>query len=208
MRKYILSLAVVAAIISAVSASAQFRYGPMLGLDITTMKFNQKLFRVDNSVGFSAGIATELMFPGIGFGVDAGLFYQQRGATLHLGEREIWASQGYGKERCYLHYIEVPVNLRFKWTRMNGLEDYVAPFVFGGPTFSILAARSDIKALKYPFGDVGLTAGFGLEICRDWQVSGSYTWGLMTAASTRLLDDFDAKNRTWNVRVVYFFKSR
>ncbi len=208
MRKYILSLAVVAAIITTVGASAQFRYGPMLGMDITTMKFNQKLFTVDSSVGFSAGLATELMFPGIGFGVDAGIFYQQRGATLHLGEREVWASQGYGKERCYLHYIEVPVNLRFKWTRMNGLEDYVAPFVFGGPTFSILAARSDIKALKYPFGDVGLTAGFGVEICRDWQVSGSYTWGLMTAASTRLLDDFDAKNRTWNVRVVYFFKSR
>ena len=91
---------------------------------------------------------------------------------------------------------------------MNGLEDYVAPFVFGGPTFSILAAHSDIKALDYPFGDVGLTAGFGVEIYRDWQVSGSYTWGLMTAASTKLLDDFNSKNRTWNVRVVYFFKSR
>ena len=172
------------------------------------MKFNQKLFNVDSNVGFSAGLATELMFPGIGFGVDAGIFYQQRGATLNLGEREVWASQGYGKERCYLHYIEVPVNLRFKWTRMNGLEDYVAPFVFGGPTFSILAAHSDIKALDYPFGDVGLTAGFGVEIYRDWQVSGSYTWGLMTAASTKLLDDFNSKNRTWNVRVVYFFKSR
>ncbi|HRF68567.1 MAG TPA: porin family protein [Muribaculum sp.] len=208
MRKYILSLAVVAAIITTVNASAQFRYGPMLGMDITTMKFNQKLFNVDSNVGFSAGLATELMFPGIGFGVDAGIFYQQRGATLNLGEREVWASQGYGKERCYLHYIEVPVNLRFKWTRMNGLEDYVAPFVFGGPTFSILAAHSDIKALDYPFGDVGLTAGFGVEIYRDWQVSGSYTWGLMTAASTKLLDDFNSKNRTWNVRVVYFFKSR
>ena len=187
MRKYILSLAVVAAIITTVNASAQFRYGPMLGMDITTMKFNQKLFNVDSNVGFSAGLATELMFPGIGFGVDAGIFYQQRGATLNLGEREVWASQGYGKERCYLHYIEVPVNLRFKWTRMNGLEDYVAPFAFG---------------------DVGLTAGFGVEIYRDWQVSGSYTWGLMTAASTKLLDDFNSKNRTWNVRVVYFFKSR
>ncbi len=61
MRKYILSLAVVAAIITTVNASAQFRYGPMLGMDITTMKFNQKLFNVDSNVGFSAGLATELI---------------------------------------------------------------------------------------------------------------------------------------------------
>lgn len=69
-------------------------------------------------------------------------------------------------------------------------------------------SRKDIFRPVHPFGDVGLTAGFGVEIYRDWQVSGSYTWGLMTAASTKLLDDFNSKNRTWNVRVVYFFKSR
>ena len=35
MRKYILCLALVASMIGAFSASAQFRYGPMLGIEIT-----------------------------------------------------------------------------------------------------------------------------------------------------------------------------
>ena len=205
MRKLILSLAFVAAILSGVTASAPFRYGPMLGLTVTDLQFKQDLISVDKSVGFSAGLATELMFPGIGFGVDAGLFYEQRGATLGLGEKEVWASQGFGRERSYLHYLEIPVHLRFKWTRMNGFEDYVAPFVFGGPSFSILMGHSSVKALKYAGGDVGITVGGGLELFRNWQVLCSYTWGLVYAEKTKLLDDFSAKNRTLNVRVVYLF---
>ena len=194
-----------AAAVSGLNLSAPFRYGPMVGVTVTDLKFKQDLISIDKSVGFSAGVATELMFPGIGFGVDAGLFYEQRGATLNLGQREVWASQGYGKERSYLHYLEIPVHLRFKWTRMNGLEDYIAPFVFGGPSFSILMGHSNVKALEYAGGDVGMTVGGGLELFRNWQVMCSYTWGLVYAEKTKLLDDFSAKNRTLNVRVVYLF---
>lgn len=194
-----------AAAFPGLNLSAQFRYGPMVGLTVTDLKFKQDLISVDKSVGFSAGVATELMFPGIGFGVDAGLFYEQRGATLNLGEKEVWSSQGFGRERSYLHYLEIPVHLRFKWTRMNGLEDYIAPFVFGGPSFSILMGHSHVKALQYAGGDVGMTVGGGFELFRNWQVMCSYTWGLVYAEKTKLLDDFSAKNRTLNVRVVYLF---
>lgn len=205
MRNKILALVVLAVTLCGLNASAQFRWGPMLGVDFTNLKFNQDLITVDRSTGFSAGVVTELMFPGIGFGIDSGIYYQQRGAKLHLGERKIWASQGFGTERSYLHYIEIPINLRFKWTRMSGLEDYVAPFVFGGPSFTILAGHNELNALKYAGGDVGLTAGLGFEVLRKWQITGSYCWGVVYAEKTRLLDDFSAKNRTLNIRVSYLF---
>lgn len=205
MRNKIIALVVLAVALCGFSASAQFRWGPMLGVDFTNLKFNQDLITVDRSTGFSAGVVTELMFPGIGFGIDSGIYYQQRGAKLHLGERKIWASQGFGTERSYLHYIEIPINLRFKWTRMSGLEDYVAPFVFGGPSFTILAGHNEVNALKYAGGDVGLTAGLGFEVLRKWQITGSYCWGVVYAEKTRLLDDFSAKNRTLNIRVSYLF---
>lgn len=73
MRKYLSCLVLAFAILSGLTASAQFRYGPMVGVNVTDLKFKQDLITVDKSVGFSAGLATELMFPGIGFGVDAGL---------------------------------------------------------------------------------------------------------------------------------------
>ena len=52
--------------------SAQFRYGPTVGVDLTTLKFKQDLFTVDQSVGYQAGVQCEMMFPGIGCGIDFG----------------------------------------------------------------------------------------------------------------------------------------
>lgn len=187
------------------NAKAQFRYGATVGLDVTNLHFNQELFTVDQSMGWQAGVQCELMFPGIGFGVDFGLLYTQRGATLHLGEQKVWATDGYQSPRSYLHYIEIPINLRFKWTKMNGFEEKVAPYVFGGPTVSILAAHNKIDALEYAGGDLGLQAGLGAELFQRWQVQASYTWGMTYSLKTVKLDNFSARNRTWSVRVVYMF---
>lgn len=205
MRKKILCLAIFSVLFCTFESSAQFRWGPMLGLDITDLKYKQDLISIDRSTGFSAGVVTELMFPGIGFGISSGLYYEQKGATLNLGEKVIWESQGYGKERSYLHYVTLPIHLRFKWTRMSGLEDYVAPFVYGGPTFGILVGHSHVRALRYAGGDVGLSVGGGFEVMRKWQISCNYTWGLTYAEKTRLLDDFSGKNRALSIQVSYLF---
>ena len=206
MKRHISLLVLLCTIFCVTNVSAQFRYGAMLGVNLTDLKLSQNLFDVDPAVGFKAGVATEVMFPGIGFGLNSGLMYEMRGAKLHLGQKEVWGSQGYGTEHSYLHYLTLPVNLRFKWTRMNGLEDYVAPYVFGGPEFSLMVGHSHVKALDYARGDVGLIAGFGVELFKNWQVQGSYTWGVTYAERTRLLDDFSAKNRSWNVSVIYYFR--
>lgn len=205
MKKIIACVIAVVAIFGASKVSAQFRYGAVAGVDFTDLKFRQDLITVDKSTGFSAGVIGEMMFPGIGFGLDIGMMYEQRGATLHLGERKVWQSDGYGDERSYLHYINIPLNLRFKFAQLGGFEEYLAPFVFGGPSLSLLVGHSDIPALEYAFGEFGLSVGGGVEILKDWQVSASYTWGMCYALKTRLLDDFSAKNRTWDIRVAYFF---
>lgn len=145
------------------------------------------------------------MFPGIGFGVDIGLMYNMLGAKVNLGERKIWASEGYGNERLMMHCLQIPVHLRFKYTRLNGFEEKVAPLIFGGPDFNIQIAHGKCDAIKFSGGDLGLTAGVGAELFRRWQVTGSYTWGMTYALKTKLLDDFSARNRYWTLRVAYFF---
>lgn len=198
-------LVVVALIALTIPSKAQFRYGPTIGADVTTLKFSQQLFSVDQSIGEQVGVQCELMFPGIGFGVDFGLLYSQRGATLHLGEQKVWASDGFESTRCYLHYIEIPINLRFKWTRMNGFEEKLAPYVFGGPSVGFMAGHNRIDALEYAGGDLGLQCGVGAEIFRNWQLQASYTWGMSYAIRTIKLDNFTARNRTWSVRLTYMF---
>ena len=197
---------------AAMPAAAQFRYAPIVGVTVNDLKFKQKLFPVDKTVGFEAGIMGELMFPGIGFGMDFGLLYDMMGAKTDLGSREVWASQGFGNQNQMLHAIQIPVHIRFKWTRMNGLEDYIAPFVYGGPDFDILVGHSKFKGdegagdpYKFTGGDLGLTAGGGAELFKRWQVSVQYTWGMTYLLKTRKLDNLSAQNRQWAVRVAYFF---
>ena len=112
--KIIICIIALVAMFGSLGATAQFRYGPSAGLDITTLKYKQNLFTIDKSVGYSAGLTAEMMFPGIGFGIDFGLLHEQKGATLHLSERELWAWQKAGNPRSYLHYVSVPIHLRLK----------------------------------------------------------------------------------------------
>lgn len=200
-----LLILIVMSIAVAVTARAEFRHGVTAGVTISTLKFKQDLFTVDRGVGPQVGWVGEMMFPGIGFGIDLGAYYSMEGATLHLGERKIWAADGYGKERSYLHNLQIPVNLKFKWTRMNGVEDYWAPYVFGGPVFDFIVGHNRIKALEYATGSVGIQAGLGFELKRRWQIQGSYMWGMTYALRTVKLTDFSARNYAWSIRVNYFF---
>lgn len=205
MKKIVTTLIILCALIGASTASAQLRYGVIAGASINNLDFNQDLITIDCEVGYSAGGFAELMFPGVGFGLDFGLMYSQRGATLHLGEKEVWAADGYANERAYLHCVEIPINLRFKFHRLNGFEDYCAPFLFGGPSFTLLAGHGNLDALEYAGGEVGLQAGVGVELFKKWQLSASHNWGMTYSLKTAKLDDFSAKNRSWNIRVAYFF---
>lgn len=204
--KKILSIVILcAALFGAATASAETRWGVTAGADITTLQFNQDLFKVDQAVGYSAGLVGELMIPGIGFGVDASLLYTQRGATLHLGDQKVWASEGYGNERCYLHYIEIPINLKFKYTNLNGIENTIAPIAFAGPDFSFLVGHNKLDALSYAAGEFGVHVGLGAELFRKFQITGSYGWGMAYAVKTKKLDDFSAKNKGWKIMLTYMF---
>lgn len=190
---------------STFDVSAKMRWGATAGLSVNKLKFKQDLVPVSNVVGYSAGVVGETIFPGIGIGVDLGLLYNQQGALVDLGSRKVWSSLGYGNEHVYIHNINIPVHLRLKYTRLNGLEDKIAPIVYGGPEFDIQIAHGKCDAFKYSGGDLGLTVGIGAELYRRWQVTAGYTWGMTYALKTKLLDEFSAQSRQWNVRVVYFF---
>lgn len=190
---------------SSLAANAQFRYAAIVGFENTNLKFKQDLVNVSHTPSFQVGVQGEMMFPGLGFGIDLGLIYNQLGAKVNLGERKIWASQGFGDERVRLHTLQIPLHLRFKWTRMNGLEDIVAPFVYGGPDFNILVGHGDCDAFKYAGGDLSLSAGGGVELFRRWQLSFQYSWGMTYALKTKLLDNYSARSRSYAIRLAYFF---
>lgn len=192
-------------VVASTAAKAEFRWGPTAGVNFTDLLFKQYLLQVDKGVGPVLGVQGEMMFPGIGFGIDIGAMYSMQGATLDLGRWPIWSVDGYGKERSYLHTLSIPIDLRFKWTRMNGIEDYVAPFVFGGPVFNFTVAHNKLRAMEYAGGSIGIQAGLGVELYKRWQIQGSYVWGMTYALKAVKLQDFAARERYWTVRAVYLF---
>lgn len=205
-RKILTFIIAVVALCGVTEADAQFRWGAMAGVNFNNLKFKQDgILTVGQAVGESAGVAAEMMFPGIGFGVQFGMRYEQLGAKLNMGDFEMWSSQGYGNERIYVHNVQIPFHLKFKYTRFQGFEDYLAPFVYGGPTFNIQVAHSKCDAIKFSGGDLGLTVGGGIELFKRWQLSASYTWGMTYALKAKVLTDYSARNRTLDLRVAYFF---
>lgn len=206
-RKISSLLIALVALICSVStvAQSQFRYGPMAEMDFSTLRFKQDLAKVDMSVGYGAGIACEFMFPGIGFGIDFGINYEQRGATLDLGQYEMWKAQGFGRDRIYLHYAVIPVHLRFKYTSLNGFEDKLAPLAYVGPSVGIMVGHGNVNCMSYAAGELGIDFGIGAEVFHNWQVSGCYTMGVTYALKDKTLTNYSARNSTWSVKVAYFF---
>lgn len=184
-------------------SSAQFRWGPTLDINLSNYRFKQKLLQCDRVAGFGAGIMGELMFPGIGLGIDLGLNYSMHGSKLHFGEYPVF--QPLTTKTSYLHTLQIPVNLRFKYTRLNGIEDKIAPFVYAGPVFSLTIGHNKIDALEYPGGCIGLQGGIGAEIWRNWQISAGYQWGMTYEVRTRKLDNYSARCSGWKMKVTYLF---
>lgn len=204
-KKIIPTLILLLSLLCATGASARMRWAATVGPTVSTLHFKQDLVPVKQVFTYTAGVTGELIFPGIGLGLDLGLLYDQQGALVDLGSRLVWSSLGYGNEHVYLHNVKIPIHLRWKYTRLNGIEDKIAPIVYGGPEFDLQVGHGHCDAFKYSGGDLGLTVGIGAELWKKWQVTAGYTWGMTYVLKTKLLDQFSAQSRQWTVRFSYFF---
>ena len=207
-KKFFLLAAVFIVLFTAIDANAQgSRWGIVAGVNLNEIHFKQQdIFPVDRGIGATAGIMGELMMPGVGFGFEAQLLYTMRSSRLHFGDREAWRSQGLGNEQVLLHYIDIPISLKFKYRNLNGIETIVAPMVYAGPVFTFLAGHSKVNdVLDCSTFNLGLRAGVGAELFQRVQVSASYTFSIGNALNTRVLDNHDAKNRCWTISAVYLF---
>ena len=167
--------ALVAALSIAFGAAAEFRWGPTAGLNVSSFFWKQKLCKTTQLAGFQ------------------------------VGEHEVWASDGIGNQKVWMHTLEIPLNLRFKWTRMQGLERYIAPFVYGGPVFTFNVATNRQPALEHPAATIGLQCGLGGEIFEKFQVSAGYVWDVSYQIRTKKLDNYSARAQGWLLNVAYLF---
>lgn len=203
----IIVLALALTVFNQAFAQTESRLGVTIGANYNTTHFKHNNFiPVDAAFGPMAGVTGEINISGVGFGLDASLLYSMRASKIHYGDHEVWSSMGLGNEMCRMHYIDIPINLKFKYHKLNGLENKIMPIVFAGPTFSFLAGKNLGNVNKYSPVSVLIHFGLGMELFRRWQIQAAYSFSVGQTLRTQLLDENIAKNRCWNVSATYYFK--
>lgn len=205
----LLAIIMLASLAAGITASAQTetRWGITAGVNYNEIHFKQSdILNVTRGFGPQLGLTGEMNIPGVGFSVDGSLLYSMRSGKINYGERTVWREQGLGNENCMMHQIDVPLDLKFKYHNLNGLENTIMPMVYAGPTFSFLVGKNLANVNTYRTVSVMLRMGVGVELFKRWQVSGSYNFNVGETLRTRVLDENNAKNRCWNVSVTYFMK--
>lgn len=178
-------------------AQAQLRFGVKGGVNISSVHFNSDLLDADNVTGFQIGPMIETSIPLVGVGLDAAILYSQKG-------------MGIGSEEIKTDYIDVPVNLKWKFglpivKAYLAAGPYVGFRVGGDKVWKVIGEQIEAKSFS-----AGLNFGLGVELLSHLQVGFNYGLGLTdnyssTALSVLNNEKTTGKNRGWAVTAAILF---
>ena len=207
MQRFTLLLATLLLMAATATAQTTSRWGITAGATINEVHFKQHdIVPSTRAWGPQLGVTGEMNFSGIGFGVEASALYTLKRGKVNYGEKTIWSSIGAGNETVSMHYLDVPLHLKFKWHRLGGLESTIMPLAYFGPQFSFLMHGNHGDLNKYTPVSVYLDMGIGCELKERIQLRGGYNFSIGQSFHTKMLDENVAKNRTWYFNVTYFLK--
>ena len=199
MKKILTVVVLFAALMTAVPAKAEVKFGVKGGLNLTSMSLDSKVFDKSNQAGFFIGPTFKFTLPVVGLGIDASALYDQRKAKVD--DVSI-------KEQS----IQIPINLRYG----IGLGSTASIYFFAGPQFGFNVGD---KTIADTFGEwtfksstISGNAGLGLMLLGHLQISANYNFGL---GKTGELEEFlpgavnaikeNGKLNAWQIGVTYFF---
>ena len=192
---------------TAATAQTTSRWGITAGINNNELHFKQHdIVPVERVWGPQLGVTGEMNFSGIGFGVEGSALYTLKQGKVNYGARTMWAAVGAGNETVAMHYLDLPLHLKFKYNRMGGFETTLMPMLYVGPQFSFLVGANHKELNSYPPVNVYLDMGAGVELMERWQLRVGYNFSVGQTLHTKLLDDNVAKNRTWYMNLTWFLK--
>jgi hypothetical protein len=189
------------------SAQAQFKIGPKIGMNLSTMTLKSSGISLDPQmlVGFHAGLITEISFTE-NLKLQPGILFSTKGSKYELtflGETFDYSlTPG---------VIEVPVNAFYIYGKgpvklILFAGPYVAYGITGkskinGESQDILYGSTTEDDMK-PF-DFGLNFGAGVNV-NGFMISAQYGFGLLNLAPDNT-GDTDMKNKVIGISVAYMF---
>lgn len=198
-------------LMTAVPASAQFRFGAKLGTEVNSMRFNKDVFNNDNRAGFTGGLMIEFTVPIVNLGFDLSAMYVHRvSQSTPISPNDVNSSTDFVNSGNFRNrdYIEVPLNLKWK-LGIPVIGKIVTPYIFTGPSFAFLTSRKAINEMyKNKSVDVAWNIGLGLQFFNHLQVGASYGFGMnktVELVSNVNTIPIDGKNNYWTITAAWLF---
>ena len=198
--KKILTIAVLfAALMTAVPAKAEVKFGLKGGLNLTSMSLDANAISKSNQAGFFIGPTFKFTIPIVGLGFDASALYDQRKAEVD--DTSI-------KQQS----IQIPINLRYG----IGLGSTASIYFFAGPQFGFNVGDKDIKTdvgnWTFKSSNISANVGLGLMLLGHLQVSANYNFALgktgeyeYIQSASSMMYKGDTKMNAWQIGLTYFF---
>ncbi len=227
MNKITKGFLVAAMLVVSVASQAQFRFGPQVGLNVSSLKVeDDQGMDIKSKIGLSIGAIAEY---GLGetMALQSGLIYSSKGSTYEESATE---SDGMGGEisvkmdgTVAINYLEIPVNFKYyipagSTKVILSAGPYVA-FAMGGKydmdmTMSYMGvSMTENESEDLNFGsseeddfsstDFGLNLGAGIEI-KNFVISAQYGLGLKNIDAVEV-DGQSTKNNNLSFSVAYMF---
>lgn len=188
MKKITCMAVMVAALLYAVPANAQFSWGIKGGVNLVNNDLSalkgmtvEKAANLDNYTGFFIGPKAELRVPILGFGIEAAALYSQKGMNVSDGETF--------KQNSF----QIPLNIKYAF----GLGNIANVFIAAGPEFGFnvgettkifnnvtfdevtSTSKGDISAYVMEKSTLSINVGVGATLLSHLQVAINYNmpWG-------------------------------
>lgn len=207
MKKTLTTLLLLAALVLAMPAQAQVKFGLKGGLNVTSMSFNSDVFDASNRAGFFIGPTVKIGIPLAGLGVDASLLYDQRSAKVKVGNYTT-------EQTLKAQAINIPINLRYS----IGLGSTANVFIFAGPQFGFNVGDKDQdltegSTWQLKNSNFSVNVGLGFTVLSHLQVSANYNIACgktadasVSNAVQQILDkEARANANAWQIGLAYYF---
>lgn len=190
-------LALLAIMALSLPASAQVRFGVRGGLTLGELRFDRDVIDSDNRVGYTAGLLLDANIPVVGLGAEVSVMYAHRDNRLTDGLRT------YRRD-----YIDIPVYARYRLS-IPKLERVFAPYVFTGPSISILFSENAPRDFNNSKAYLSWDVGGGMDLFYHLRLSASYGIGITKAMECinheYKGDKVNGKDRYWTISAAYMF---
>lgn len=179
---------------------AQIRLGLRGEVGLNKATFSKDAIEVENLNTFKLGPTVEVMLPAMNFGVEASVLYNNNRMNVTNDETILEITN---------HYIDIPVNLKYKFGLIEPLKIYAAagPYArihVSGDDIKFSSVTEDIKAKAF---EAGVNLGLGVEIFKRIAVGVNYGIQLTDDYSTNQPNWSDAlnnKNGVWSVQATVY----